>query len=177
MRTRPARLAAAVLVASFVALTLYLAPALVTVMMSRLGFQRAEPGYAGAALAGAIGMRFGAVRPFAMAVVALAGAAVILWQRPGWIAYQAASCSVLLGWTFGVPFLFGGVAHVDANGRLTTAINIIVGTGLAAGPALAALLVGASGHYRRVVVLALGLMLASYLLARPMLRAGARRAT
>ncbi len=132
-------------------------------------------GMAGAALASAIGTRFGAVRPFALAVLALGAAAAILGQRPEWIAYQAASCGVLLGWTFGVPFLFGGLAHVDANGRLTTAINIIVGTGLAAGPALAALLVGASGHYRSVVALAIGLMLASYLLALPMLRAGARR--
>ncbi len=98
-------------------------------------------GMAGAALAGAIGTRFGAVRPFAVAVLALGAAAAILGLRPEWVAYQAASCGVLLGWTFGVPFLFGGVAHVDASGRLTTAINIIVGTGLAAGPALGALLV------------------------------------
>ncbi len=132
-------------------------------------------GMAGAALAGAIGTRFGSARPFAVAVAALAAAAGTLGLRPDWAAYQLASCGVLLGWTFGVPFLFGGVAHVDASGRLTTAINIVIGAGLAAGPALAALLVGSSGHYSGVVALAIGLSLASYLLAIPMLRADARR--
>lgn len=133
-------------------------------------------GMAGAALAGAIGTRFGSARPFAVAVAALAAAAGTLGLKPEWAAYQLASCGVLLGWTFGVPFLFGGIAQVDASGRLTTAINIVIGTGLAAGPALAALVVGSSGHYGVVVTLAISLSLASYLLAFPMLRAGTPRA-
>jgi DHA1 family inner membrane transport protein len=133
-------------------------------------------GMIGAALAGLIGTRFGSARPFALAVGALAAAAGTLALRPEWGAYQAASCGVLLGWTFGVPFLFGAIAQVDASGRLTTAINIVIGAGLAAGPALGALLVGPSGHYRRVVALAIGLALASYFLALPMLKAGQRRA-
>lgn len=133
-------------------------------------------GMMGAALAGIIGTRFGSARPFALAVGALAAAAGTLALRPEWGAYQAASCGVLLGWTFGVPFLFGAIARVDVSGRLTTAINIVIGAGLAAGPALGALLVGPSGHYRRVVALAISLSFASYFLALPMLNAGPRRA-
>jgi hypothetical protein len=131
-------------------------------------------GMAGAALAGAIGTRFGSAIPFAAAVMVLVAAAGTLGLRPEPIAFQFASCGVLLGWTFGVPFLFGGVAQVDSSGRLTSAINIIIGTGLATGPAIAALLVGSSAHYGGVVALATCLTLASYLLAFPMLRAGAR---
>jgi predicted MFS family arabinose efflux permease len=133
-------------------------------------------GMLGAASAGIIGTRFGSARPFAVAVGALAAAAGALALRPEWGAYQVASCGVMLGWTFGVPFLFGAIAQIDVSGRLTSAINIVIGAGLAAGPALAALLVGPSGHYRRVVVLAISLSLASYLLAFPMLRASSRRA-
>ncbi len=132
-------------------------------------------GMVGAALAGAVGTRFGSARPFALAVAALAAAAGALGLQPGWTAYQLASCGVLLGWTFGVPFLFGAIAHVDASGRLTTAINIVIGTGLAAGPAFAAMLVTSSGHYGGVVALSICLTLSSFLLALPMLRAAARR--
>jgi predicted MFS family arabinose efflux permease len=132
-------------------------------------------GMAGAALAGAIGARFGALRPFAIAVAILAMAAFILGRRPDFMAYEIACCGVLLGWTFGIPFLFAGIARVDAGGRLTTAINITIGTGLSAGPALAALAVASMRGYRGVVTLSMGGALASYLLAIPMLRAGARR--
>lgn len=132
-------------------------------------------GMAGAALAGLIGARFGALRPFAVAAAILAAAAFMLGRRPGAMVYEIASCAVMLGWTFGIPFLFAGVARVDTSGRLTTAINITIGTGLSSGPALAALAVASLRSYRGVVALAMGGAFAGYLLAMPMLRTGVRR--
>jgi DHA1 family inner membrane transport protein len=124
-------------------------------------------------LAGALGMRLGAAGPFGIATTVLGVAALTLGTRPGWFAYEMACGGVLMGWTFGIPFLFGGIARVDASGRLTTAINIIIGAGLAAGPAVGALMVDSTGHYGQVVYLTIGVMALSFVLALPMLRAGA----
>jgi hypothetical protein len=132
-------------------------------------------GVAGAALASAIGTRFGSSRPLAVATLILAVAVIVLGRRPEWVAYAAACFAVLFGWTLAVPFLLGGIASVDRTGGLTAAVNIIIGAGLAAGPALAALIVGDSGHYGGVVALAFGLAALSFLLALPMLRTSVRK--
>jgi hypothetical protein len=132
-------------------------------------------GMAGAALASAIGTRFGSWRPLTVATVILAAAVIVLGRRPEWLAYAAACFAVLFGWTLAVPFLLGGIASVDSSGGLTAAVNIVIGGGLAAGPALAALIVADSGHYSGVVALAFALAALSFLLALPMLRTSARK--
>ena len=134
-------------------------------------------GIAGAALAGAIGMRFGSQLPLAVAAAVLATAVIVLGSQPQWLPYAAACIAVLFGWTLAVPVLLGGIASVDVSGRLTAAVNIVIGGGLAAGPALAAIIVGNTGSDQGVVILALALTAASYLLALPMLRASTRRAS
>ncbi|HEY5101377.1 MAG TPA: hypothetical protein VII70_01235 [Steroidobacteraceae bacterium] len=131
-------------------------------------------GMAGAALASAIGTRFGSSRPLAVATSILALAIMMLGRRPEWLVYAAACFAVLFGWTLAVPFLLGGIASVDRSGRLTAAVNIVIGSGLAAGPALAALIVGNSGRYGGVVAVAFALAALSFLLALPMLRTDAR---
>jgi hypothetical protein len=131
-------------------------------------------GMAGAAIAGAIGKRFGPARPLGIAAAILAGAVVVLGRRMQWLGYAAGCFAVLFGWTLAVPFLLGGIAKIDRSGRLTVAVNIAIGGGLAAGPALAAAIVGRSGRYQGVVGLTLGLTCVSYVLALPMLRANIR---
>jgi hypothetical protein len=132
-------------------------------------------GMAGAALASAIGTRFGSVRPLGVAIAVLSAAVVALGNQPPWFVYATACFAVLFGWTLAVPFLLGGIAGVDRSGRLTAAINVVIGGGLATGPAVAALIVGNSGHHHGVVVLTLALCITSYLLALPMLRIANRR--
>ena len=127
-------------------------------------------GMAGAALASAIGTRFGSMRPLGFAIAVLAAAVVALGHQPPWSVYATACFAVLFGWTLAVPFLLGGIAGVDRSGRLTAAVNVVIGGGLATGPAVAALIVGNSGRIHGIVVLTLALSLTSYLLALPMLR-------
>jgi MFS transporter, DHA1 family, inner membrane transport protein len=128
-------------------------------------------GMAGSAIAGAIGTRFGSAAPLLCGVSILAVAVMILGHRPDWHEYVASCLAVLLGWTLSIPFLLGAIARIDYSGQLTATANIVIGVGLAAGPAISGAVVGTAGEYQSVVMLSLACCAGSYLAAIPALRA------
>ena len=127
-------------------------------------------GMAGAAIAGAMGTRFGSAVPLATALLVLAAAVTLLGHRPDWQQYVFSCLAVLLGWTLAIPFLLGSIARVDHSGQLTATANIVIGAGLTAGPAISGAVVGSVGDYSAVVTLSLVCCAGSYLAAIPMLR-------
>lgn len=105
-----------------------------------------------------IGMVLAAATVFG--IVGAGGAALRGTRRPDripvWLGYALliASIALLVGhpllmrfalaavlfkftWTFVLPFILARVAGLDNNGRLMNSINLVIGGGMAAGPALA----------------------------------------
>ena len=70
---------------------------------------------------------------------------MILGHRPDWQEYVASCLAVLLGWTLSIPFLLGAIARIDYSGQLTATANIVIGVGLAAGPAISCAIWGRRG--------------------------------
>lgn len=66
-----------------------------------------------------------------------------------------------------LPYLLGSITAIDASGRIILLANIMIGGGLAIGPAVAANLLGSTG-YRPVVWMGLGFMSLCFFLFLPL---------
>jgi len=94
-------------------------------------------GIAGAASAAAIGKRW--PRPQMLLLgYGLMVLSVLLWfGLPGIIRYAAGALIFKYTWTFVLPFVLACVADLDRNSRLINITNLVIGGGIAIGPALA----------------------------------------
>lgn len=61
----------------------------------------------------------------------------LLIGQPLLVRYAIAALLFKFTWTFVLPFILARVAGLDNNGRLMNSINLVIGGGMAAGPALA----------------------------------------
>lgn len=61
----------------------------------------------------------------------------LLIGQPLLARYAIAALLFKFTWTFVLPFILARVAGLDNNGRLMNSINLVIGGGMAAGPALA----------------------------------------
>lgn len=126
-------------------------------------------GFVGAALVASIGSRFGRALPIVVStVVQLA----CLWSLSGHLsptAYLVAIGLISLAWNVVNPYQLGVLAMVDPGGRALAMSATVVGVGLAAGPAMAAVVVG-SGGYDGILWLASALAVLSVVLIIPALR-------
>ena len=61
----------------------------------------------------------------------------LLIGQPLLVRYAIAALLFKFTWTFVLPFILARVAGLDSNGRLMNSINLVIGGGMAAGPALA----------------------------------------
>lgn len=62
---------------------------------------------------------------------------VLLLSHPLLVRFALAALLFKFTWTFVLPFILARVAGLDNNGRLMNSINLVIGGGMAAGPALA----------------------------------------
>ncbi|HCJ05419.1 MAG TPA: MFS transporter, partial [Raoultella ornithinolytica] len=62
---------------------------------------------------------------------------VLLVSHPLLMRFALAALLFKFTWTFVLPFILARVAGLDNNGRLMNSINLVIGGGMAAGPALA----------------------------------------
>ncbi|HFS6042139.1 TPA: MFS transporter, partial [Raoultella planticola] len=62
---------------------------------------------------------------------------VLLVSHPLLVRFALAALLFKFTWTFVLPFILARVAGLDNNGRLMNSINLVIGGGMAAGPALA----------------------------------------
>jgi DHA1 family inner membrane transport protein len=62
------------------------------------------------------------------------------------LVYIAANCIVGVTWAFGIPYLLGMCAQFDKAGQMAALGGFASKMGLASGPMIAALVVGASNY-------------------------------
>lgn len=125
-------------------------------------------GIAGAACTSLIGTRLPRL-PLLLAGYALMAAAVLLLLgQPTLVRFALAALLFKFAWTFILPLLLACLADLDHSGKLMNASNLVIGGGLAIGPAIAGRLIEASGGFAVLLVggavitlLSLALILAS----------------
>lgn len=98
-------------------------------------------GVVGAGLAAFMPVKLGNLGPLEAGVVVLLAALAIPFGPLTGGVYAGSAILFKVAWTFTLPFLLGALSKVDASGRLLVLANIIIGLGLASGPAVAASLV------------------------------------
>lgn len=111
-------------------------------------------GSAGALLVAVVGLKYGRLRPLALAISLTLVAYLALLRLGSWPAVFAASEMVaVIAWAFIAPYLFGLCAAFDGEGRAAAWSSFFSKSGMATGPALGGLLL-AETHYERLIWLA-----------------------
>ncbi len=127
-------------------------------------------GFVGASLVAALGTRLGRLAPMVLSTVVTVICFVVLMGTVGPWTYLVAISTAALCWNIMNPFQLGILAGVDPTGRSLALAATVTGAGLALGPAIGALAIGAGG-YPAVLWLACALAVVSLLLLFPPLRA------
>lgn len=100
----------------------------------------------GSVAAMSLGLRFGRLRPLALAMLVTVPATAAFLRSDVGLVYIVANVATGVAWSFVVPCLFGICAAVDGSGRSAALGGFVSKMGLASGPLLATFVVG-SGHY------------------------------
>ncbi len=74
-------------------------------------------------------------------------AVLLLVGLPGLVRFATAAMLFKFVWTFVLPFVLASVADLDRDGRLMSTTNLVIGGGLAVGPAIAGQLLARSDGY------------------------------
>lgn len=101
---------------------------------------------AGSALVIFLSTRYGRTVPLAIAILVTAAATWALHFSGIAAVYVVANCVVGMTWAFGIPYLLGMCSEFDATGQMAALGGFASKMGLASGPMLAALVVGASNY-------------------------------
>jgi hypothetical protein len=72
-------------------------------------------------------------------------AMLLLLNNPALARFASAALLFKFSWTFILPFILATLADIDHSGKLMNATNLVIGGGLAIGPALAGQLIAANG--------------------------------
>lgn len=118
-------------------------------------------GIAGAALASYLGGRAARRAMLFAGYGILAASLVMLAAMPNATGYTIAIFGFKFAWTFVLPFILASVAAIDATGRLIATLNLVIGSGLAAGPLVAGLLLDGGGTLRALFSVAAIVSIAS----------------
>ena len=128
-------------------------------------------GFAGATLVAWLGTRFGRVWPL---LVSTAIQLACLWALSGTLGssgYLVAIGVISLAWNIVNPIQIGILASVDADGRALALASTVIGVGLAAGPALGAVVLHGN-DYAGVLSLVAFLAVLSIVVIIPVMRSG-----
>jgi predicted MFS family arabinose efflux permease len=121
---------------------------------SLLGSSMLLWGVAGSLLATWLGLVFGRIWPQLLALVTSIVAVLLLIYGGQPVTYGVACALVALSWFYGLPYLAGWLAALDKLGRANIACMLVSTAGSAAGPALAAQLIGSRQNYSAIASLA-----------------------
>ena len=108
-----------------------------------------------------IGNRFGRIKPLALGVLIAIGGLSILIATRSFVPYLIGSCCLGFSWAFCLPYIQTLMATLDPNGSAVAAGSFSSILGGAAGPGLAAVIVG-DGNYPAVFLMAAVLFLAAF---------------
>lgn len=119
-------------------------------------------GVVGAASASAIGNRLRRARVLLTGYALMIAAVALLIGTPDTLRFTLATFGFKFAWTFVLPFLLATLAGIDRSGRLMSTTNLVIGGGLAIGPALAGWLIEANGgDFQPLLLTAVGVAAAS----------------
>ncbi|AKA24165.1 MFS transporter [Pseudomonas chlororaphis] len=91
----------------------------------------------------------------------LAGSVLLLLGAPTLARFAVAALAFKFTWTFLLPLILACLADLDRSGKLMNASNLVIGGGLAIGPALAGRLIEHSGGFQPLLIGGAGLALLS----------------
>ncbi|MFT5132321.1 MAG: MFS family permease [Gammaproteobacteria bacterium] len=97
---------------------------------------------AGATMAILLGNKVGRTIPLSVSMIISALSIMLLIFLSGTTLFTVAACLFNFGWYLFLPYMSAIVAAIDDNGKLLTGLAVTFPAGLAAGPAIAALLIG-----------------------------------
>ncbi|MBJ2218393.1 MULTISPECIES: MFS transporter [Pseudomonas] len=104
-------------------------------------------GIAGAASASLIGGRLPRAILLLAGYALMAAAVLLLLGEPALLRFALAALLFKFTWTFILPLVLACLADLDHSGKLMNASNLVIGGGLAIGPAIAGRLIEASGGF------------------------------
>ncbi|MCK3852585.1 MFS transporter [Pseudomonas sp. W2Jun17] len=102
-------------------------------------------GIAGAASASLIGGRLPRAMLLLGGYALMVAAVLLLLGEPALLRFALAALLFKFTWTFILPLVLACLADLDHSGKLMNASNLVIGGGLAIGPAIAGRLIEASG--------------------------------
>ena len=112
-------------------------------------------GVAGAGSAALIGRRLPRAQLLLAGFGMMMAAMLLLLEQPAMARFASAALLFKFSWTFILPFILATLADIDHSGKLMNATNLVIGGGLAIGPALAGQLIAANqGSVRPLLLLA-----------------------
>ncbi len=94
-------------------------------------------GIAGSACAALIGNRWSRGGLLVLGYGLMTGAVLLLLDTPAVARFAVAALLFKYTWTFILPFILACLADLDRSGRLMNSTNLVIGGGLALGPAIA----------------------------------------
>ncbi|AOE85308.1 MFS transporter [Pseudomonas sp. TCU-HL1] len=118
-------------------------------------------GIAGAGLAAVMGERLPRNLALCSGFALMAIATLLLLDAPQLARFTLAALAFKFTWTYVLPFILACLAELDASGRLMNASNLVIGGGLALGPALAGRLIEHQGGFHGVLMGATAITLLS----------------
>lgn len=121
-------------------------------------------GILGAALAASLGTRLPRTVLLVLGFAVMACAILALRGQLPLARFALAAMAFKLMWTFILPLVLAILADLDRSGRLMNAINLMIGAGLAAGPAIAGQVLQAQGNASTSLLAGAGLSLLALLL-------------
>ncbi|MCK3840422.1 MULTISPECIES: MFS transporter [Pseudomonas] len=104
-------------------------------------------GIAGAASASLIGRRLPRAMLLLGGYALMVAAVLLLLGEPALLRFALAALLFKFTWTFILPLVLACLADLDHSGKLMNASNLVIGGGLAIGPAIAGRLIEASGGF------------------------------
>ena len=121
-------------------------------------------GIVGAGCASLIGERLPRGLLLLLGYGLMVGAVLLLLEQPALARLALAALAFKFTWTFILPLILACLAELDRSGRLMNASNLVIGGGLAIGPALAGRLIEGSGGFQSLLIGAATLTFISLLL-------------
>lgn len=121
-------------------------------------------GIVGAGCASLIGERLPRGLLLLLGYGLMVGSVLLLLGQPDLARLALAALAFKFTWTFILPLVLACLADLDRSGRLMNASNLVIGGGLAIGPAIAGRLIESSGGFQPLLIGAASLTFTSLLL-------------
>ena len=114
-------------------------------LVSRVLGSAALAGLVGGLVVTWLGTRAGRVVPNLVALIVSIASLLFVINGSSAVAFIAAAMLFYVAWVFGLPYLMGVIAGLDPGGRSAAFAIVMQNTGLAAGPAIAGVMISGEG--------------------------------